>query len=45
MKTAHWIQKTHLFRPDEFICSACKAACDKPYEVCPSCGEPMKKAK
>ena len=45
MKTAHWIHRTHLFRPDEYICSACKASCNKPYKVCPSCGVPMKKAK
>ena len=45
MKSAHWSQRTHLFRADEYICSACKAVSDKPYRVCPSCGAPMKKAK
>ena len=44
-RSAHWTQRTHLFRPDEYICSDCKASCDKPYKVCPSCGAPMKKAK
>ena len=41
MKAAHWVQKTHLFRPDEYICSACGTSCDKPYSVCPACGVPM----
>ena len=45
LKTAYWIQRTHLFRADEFICSACKASGDKPYKVCPTCGAAMKKAK
>ena len=44
MKTAHWIQKTHLFRADEFVCSACGASADSPYRVCPGCGAPMKKS-
>ena len=45
MKSAHWIQKTHLFRADEYICSACNGESGKPYKVCPACGAPMKKAK
>lgn len=45
MKTAHWIQRTHLFRADEFICSVCKASSSKPYAACPACGTAMKKAK
>jgi rubrerythrin len=45
MKTAYWIRKTHLFRPDEYICSACNAYCGKPRTVCPSCGAAMKKTK
>lgn len=45
MKSAHWTQRTHLFRADEYICSGCKAVSDKPYRICPSCGAPMKKAK
>ena len=44
MKAAHWTQRTHLFRSDEYICSACGASCDRPYRVCPSCGTLMKKA-
>lgn len=38
MKSDCWIQKTHLFRKDEYICAACKAVCDKPYQGCPVCG-------
>lgn len=45
MKTAYWTQRTHLFRADEFICSACGVSCNKPYKTCPSCGAPMKKPK
>ena len=45
MKAAYWTQRTHLFRADEYICSACKTTCDKPYKVCPSCGAPMNKSK
>ena len=45
MKKAHWTRRTHLFRADEFICSACKASCDMPCAVCPSCGAAMKNAK
>ena len=43
MKEAHWIQKTHLFRADDFICSVCGFVSDEPYMVCPGCGKPMKK--
>ena len=45
MKTAHWTQRTHLFRADEYICSACRTVCDRPYMICPACGSPMKKTK
>ena len=45
MKAAYWTQRTHLLRPDEFICSACKRGCNKPLRICPSCGAQMKKAK
>lgn len=45
MKTAHWIQKTHLFRSDEYICSSCGRSCEKPFRTCPACGAAMKKAK
>ena len=45
MKRAHWIQKTHLFHADEFICSACNSVSDKRYRSCPGCGSPMRKTK
>ena len=45
MKPAYWIQRTHLFRADEYICSSCKGSFDKPYKECPACGAPMKKRK
>ena len=45
MRSAYWIQKTHLLRADEYICSACKASCGKPCKTCPACGAAMKKAK
>ncbi|MBR3381783.1 MAG: hypothetical protein IKG85_01920 [Clostridia bacterium] len=41
-KTAHWIRRTHLFRKDEYECSACGFCADKPYKTCPHCGLPMK---
>ncbi len=45
MKKANWIQKTHLFRSDEYICSACKSSFSKPYSICPECNSTMRKAK
>ncbi len=45
MNIAHWIQQTHLFRPDEYVCSACRASCDKPCPICPACGATMNKTK
>ncbi len=45
MKSAQWIQRTHLLRADEYICSACGASYKRPYRECPSCGASMKKAK
>ena len=45
MNKAPWIQKTHLFRADEFFCSMCGASSHKPYSRCPSCGGEMKKTK
>ena len=41
----YWIQKTHLFRADEYICSKCGAACAKPYRICQNCGSKMGKSK
>ena len=45
MKRFYWIQKTHLFKADEYICSRCGASCGKPYKVCPSCQAEMDKSK
>lgn len=45
MKSAYWIQRTHLFRADEYICSACGTSCNKAYRTCPVCGERMNKSK
>lgn len=45
MKTAHWTQRTHLSRADEYVCSACRHISDKPYMICPVCGSSMKKSK
>ena len=45
MKAAHWIQRTHLFRADEYICSACRYTSNRPYNMCPGCCSPMKKSK
>ena len=42
MKLAYWIQRTHLLRADEYICSACDGVCAAPAAVCPCCGRPMK---
>ena len=44
-KSAHWIQKTHLFHKDEYECSACGFRTDKPYKTCPHCGLLMKGSK
>lgn len=45
MKPAHWTRRPHLFRADEYICSACGACCPKPTPSCPVCSAPMKKTK
>ena len=44
-QTAHWIQRTHLLRSDEYECSACGRRFDKPYAQCPNCGKNMKGSK
>ena len=31
-KRAYWTQKTHLFRADEYICSACGHSTEKAYK-------------
>ena len=41
-RTAHWIRRTHIFRRDEYECSACGYRTEKPYRICPYCGRKMK---
>ena len=43
--TAHWIRQTHLFRKDEYQCSACDFLTGKPAPSCPRCGAKMKGTK
>ena len=45
MSRAQWIQKTHLFCSDEYVCSMCGVTCAKPYKTCPSCGSVMRESK
>ncbi len=45
MGKAYWTQHTHLFKKDEYECSACGAMYDKPCAVCPNCNSQMGKAK
>lgn len=42
---AYITHKTHLFRADEFICSACGHIERKKFRRCPSCGADMSKRK
>ncbi len=44
-KNARWIQHTHLFRKDEYECSACGYKADKPYRNCPRCETIMRGSK
>lgn len=37
MRRVYWTRRTHLFRRDEYICSGCNYASDKPLRVCPGC--------
>ncbi len=45
MKRTRWVQKTHLFRADEYICFRCGVSFGKPYEICPNCQSEMGKPK
>lgn len=45
MARYYWLQQTHLFRKDRFVCSHCGAVCDKPYKTCPVCNVPVWKVK
>jgi len=42
---AYWTRRTHLFRKDEYICSGCGRASDKPYRTCPVCKAIMGRVK
>ena len=45
MKKAQWIQQTHLFRANEYICSRCGASSRKPNRTCLLCKSDMAKIK
>ena len=45
MRAAYWIQKTHLFEANDYVCSSCGCLSDTPYRTCPNCGRTMKKVK
>ena len=40
--TARWVRRSHLFRADEYFCSACGARSENPDRSCGSCGALMK---
>lgn len=45
VRDARWIVRTHLFHPDEYICSACGNASSKPYKACPECRTSLNRTK
>ena len=45
MRPAYWVRRTHLFRADEYRCSACRSVSDRPLPECPACGALMKDVK
>ena len=45
VRAKRWIQKTHLFRADEYICPTCGTSTVKPYKKCPSCGTALSSSK
>jgi len=44
-ETAYWIQRTHISRADEYVCSSCGRCFKKPYSHCPNCGLKITKTK
>ena len=44
-KKAYWTKETHLFRADEYVCSACGYRSGRAKSVCPGCGAKMTKEK
>ena len=44
--TGYWLRRTHLFRPNEYICSAYGyTTVKRNLKVCPRCSASMKKTK
>lgn len=44
-RTGRWIRRSHLFRPDEYVCSLCGDSFHSVRRVCPACGAVMEKVK
>lgn len=44
-KKAYWIQKTHVFGADEYICSNCGNSEKTMKKTCPKCNARMTKSK
>ncbi len=42
IKRARWIRRSHLFRKDDYECSACGYRAKRPSAKCPRCGVPMR---
>ena len=40
-KHPYWIQHSHLFSDDEYICSRCGCKVEFPVAECPNCGSQM----
>ena len=41
MSRVRWIKKTHLLRPDEYVCTGCGFVSSAPYAVGPDCSAVM----
>ena len=44
-KVSRWIHHTHIFRKDEYECSACHYTANRPLRICPRCGLPVNGSK
>ncbi len=44
-KKARWVRKSHLFKADEYYCSACGTFSERPGRYCAACGARMKGVK
>ncbi|MBQ0026561.1 MAG: hypothetical protein KBS79_04240 [Lachnospiraceae bacterium] len=40
-RNSYWIQRTHIFRSDEYECASCGCKSSKPFKTCPSCYRSM----